>query len=124
MKKVENEIIKYWIEDGILFSEYKKPLNIEAKNIKEIIDLRHEISDKEKQYWCLNITNVKSLSKEARDYAELHGQDFLHATATIVNSHVTMFIFNIFAKIKKVEIPFRAFTSKEKAVAWLNERKK
>jgi hypothetical protein len=121
---MENDIIKYWIEDGILYSSYKMPVDVTLENAKAIIELRHAISNNEKQYWCQDITNLKSFTKEGRDYADIHGQDFLYATAVIVNSHITMFIFNIFIKIKTPRIPFQAFKNKEAAVAWLKELKK
>jgi hypothetical protein len=120
---MENDIIKYWIEDDILYSAYKMPVDITLENAKAVIELRHAISNNEKQYWCQDITNLKSFTKEGRDYADIHGQDFLYATAVIVNSHITMFIFNIFIKIKTPRIPFQAFKTKAAAVKWLKELK-
>lgn len=124
MQVVENDIIKYWIDDGILFSEYKKPVNITLNDAKAVILLRHQISNNKNQYWCYDIAFLKSYSKETRDYADVHGQDMLYATAVIVNSHITMFLFNSFIKLKKPVIPTHVFKNKEKAVAWLKEMKK
>ena len=124
MTKLENDNIRYWVEDGILHNELKKPVIMTLETVKEFIALRHEISENKKQYWCSDVTRIKSFTKEGRDYADIHGQDFLHACAGIVNSHVTMYLFNIFVKIKTIKIPFRAFTSREKAVLWLNQLKK
>jgi hypothetical protein len=121
MKKIENDLIAYWIDDGILYSEFKKPIVMTLENIKSFISLRHEISNNQKQYWCSDITSMKSFTKEGRDYADIHGQDFLYASAVIVNSHITMFIFNVFLKIKNVKIPFKAFKNKEDAVIWLKK---
>lgn len=84
---IENDYIKYWIEDGILYSEYKKETAI-------VLEL-------------------------CRKY----GQDFLYACAVIVNSHLTLFIYNIFVKTKTVRVPLKAFTKKEKAAEWLKETK-
>ena len=61
--KVENDIICYEIKDGILYSVYKVNLKVKIKEAKEIIDLRHQISNNEKQYWCYNINGLKSLDK-------------------------------------------------------------
>ncbi len=124
MNTVENDFIRFWIEGGIMFSEYKIPVNLTLDHAKKIIELRHEISRGEKQYWCYNFTGVKDFPKEVRDYADIHGQEFLHASAAIVSSQITMFIVNIFVKIKSPQIPFRAFKSKEDAIKWLNEKKK
>ena len=123
MEELENDFIRFWIEDGILYSEYKKPTDITLENAKRLIALRHELSNNKKQYWCYDFKGLKSFTKEGRDYADIHGQDFLHASAAVVNSHITMFLFNIFVKIKNVKIPFKAFKNKDKAVKWLKELK-
>jgi hypothetical protein len=123
MQIAENDFIKYWIEDGILYSEYKKPTDNTLENVKSMIALRHVISNNKKQCWCYDITLLKSYSKEGRDYADLHGQDYLHASAILVNSHVTMFLFNSFLKLKKLVVPVQVFKQKDKATKWLKEMK-
>lgn len=123
MKIIENDSIKYWIEDEILFSEFKKPTNITLKNTKEFIALRHQISNNEKQYLCFDIKKAKSFPKEAREYVNIHGQDFLYARAVIVHSHIQMFMLNSLLKISTPIIPLKGFNKKEKAVKWLKELK-
>lgn len=123
IQKLENDVILYWSENGILFSKFKTKTNIDIKNIKTLIELRHQISADKKQYWCIDMNNVKHYEKNARDYAEINGQDFLFATAVIINSHVARFIMNTFLLLKKPVIPFQAFKNKEDAVNWLLELK-
>jgi hypothetical protein len=123
MKKVSNELLEYWIEDGILYSRFNKPMVMSLELMKESIQMRHEISDYKKQYWCLIAEKVKSYPKEARDYSAVHGQDYLHACATVVNSHIATFIFNAYNRINKPSIPFRAFKTKDAAVEWLRTLK-
>ncbi|MBI1838015.1 MAG: hypothetical protein HYR91_12195 [Flavobacteriia bacterium] len=124
MESVQNEFIKFYFEDDILKSKYLKPTIINLENAKNLIDLRHVISKNEKQYWCYDISLLSSMEKSGRDYAEIHGQDFLHACAVVTKSHITKFIFNIFVQIKRPKIPFRSFNDEAKAVAWLLELKK
>jgi hypothetical protein len=121
---LENDFIKYTIEDDLLFAEYKVPTVVDLDSAKEMIEMRHRISDYRKQYWCVDFTNLKSFTKEGRDYADVHGQDYLYATAVIVNSHLKGFILNTFLKLKKSKVPLQAFKSKVDAVAWLTELKK
>jgi hypothetical protein len=122
--KIENEYIIYWKENDILFSSFKSSTVMTIDVIKTSIEMRHELSDNSKQYWCSDFTNLKSFNKDARDYAEIHGQEFLFATAVVVNSHITRFILNTFMKLKKANIPLKAFKTKEDAVSWLNELKR
>lgn len=123
MKEVANDFVKFWIKEGILYSKFKKPVVIDIEKVKILIDLRHEISAGEKQYWCYNFDGVKSYDKEARDYADIHGQEYLHACAVLLNSHITKFTLNAFMKLKRPLIPLRGFTKKENAVNWLREIK-
>lgn len=123
MRTVENDFMKFWIEDGILYSQFKKPTIGSLENIKVIIDLRHEASAGEKQYWCYDFGGINSFDKESRDYADNNGQDYLHACAVILNSHITKFILNTFMRLKKPRVPLKGFTKKSEAVQWLNELK-
>jgi hypothetical protein len=124
MDRIENEYIVYWRENGILFSSFKSPTVMTVEVIKTAIEMRHNLSDNSKQYWCSDVTKLKSFNKDARDYADKYGQEFLRATAIVVNSHITRFIFNTYMKLKKAKIPLEAFKSKEDAVSWLNELKR
>jgi hypothetical protein len=123
MKEIENEYVKFYFENEILISELKMPIHITQEVMIELIELRHKISDNKNQYWCMDGTKVRSVNKEARDYAEKHGQDFIFANAALINSHVTKSIFNTFLKLKNPQIPFQFFTKKEKAFEWLLEKK-
>lgn len=123
MTEIENEHIKFWMEDGILFSEYKHPFEMNLENSKEIYELRKKISNGQPQFFCYDICNLKSMTKEARDYGELNGQDDLAASSIVVNSHITLFLYNTFLKLKKVKIPVKAFKNKEDAINWLKEIK-
>jgi hypothetical protein len=123
MKVLENEFIKFWFEDGILCSAYKEPVDIDLEKAKETISLRHEISNNQKQFWCYDVAFLKSFSKDSRDYADKHGQEFLYACATIVNSHITKFMFNTFLKLKGSKIPMKVFTKRDVAMKWLLEMK-
>jgi hypothetical protein len=96
---------------------------MKLENSKEIYALRKEISKGQDQLFCYDITNLKSMTKEARDYGELFGQDNLKASAIIVNSHLTLFIYNAFLKLKNVKIPVKAFRTKELGIEWLNQFK-
>jgi len=124
MQELKNEYIRFWFEDGILCSEFINPVVLGLDEMKGMIELRHTISNNSAQYWLYDLRNVTSMPKAARDYAEIHGQEFLRASAVIVNSHITMFIFKIFVKIKTPVIPFQVFTDRKKAIEWLKELKK
>lgn len=124
MRSIENDFMKFWIEDGILFSEFKKETDGTLENIKALIDLRTAISEGEKQYWCYDFKGIKPYDKAARDYADKFGQDDLYACAAVLDSHISKFIINAFIKLKKPKVPLRGFKKKEEAVYWLEELKR
>lgn len=123
MKEIENDFVKFWFENNILFSQFQKGTELNLNGIKQSIELREKISQGQKQYWLYDITNLKTVTKEVRDYAEKYGQDNLNCTAVLVNSHVTKFMFNTYLKLNKPKFPMRVFSSKEEAVKWLQEIK-
>ena len=120
---IKNEYVEFWKEDGILFSRFQEGMEVDVERMKEAVKLREEISSGANQYWLYDITRVKFITKEARDYADQYGQNYLHAVAVLVNSHITKFIFNTYIKLKKPIMPFIVFTNKEKALEWLLEVK-
>jgi hypothetical protein len=123
MTELENEFIRFWVVDGILHSEFKCEVIVDLYKVKQLIEARHAISANVKQYWCYDVSKGKGFPKESRDYVEIYGQEFLFASAVIINSHTQKFLFNTFLKLKKSQIPFQAFTNKQKAVEWLNDLK-
>jgi hypothetical protein len=120
---MENEIIKFWFEDEILYSKYLSATIGNKEIIESVIKLRMEISNHQNQYWCYDIRKLKSMNIESRNYAEKHGQDLLSACAVLVNSPVTQFIFNVFLRLKSPVIPFKSFIKEEDAIAWLKKLK-
>lgn len=120
---IENNFIKFWFENDILISQFQKDTVLSLDNLKQVIAMREKISGGEKQYWLYDITNLKNLTKEVRDYAERYGQDYLYCIAVLVNSHITKFIFNSYLKLNKPDFPFLFFAKKEEAVEWLMEIK-
>lgn len=123
VKKVENDFICFWFENEILISSFKDNTLLDIDKVKEAIDIREKISEGKKQFWLYDISNLKNVNKEVRDYAEEHGQNYLAATAVLIDSHVAKFIFNAYLKLNKPKIPFMFFLDKEKATSWLLEIK-
>lgn len=123
MTELENEFMRFWIDDEILYSEFKFPLGMDLDKIKKLIETRHAISGTDKQYWCYDVAGGKEFSKECRDYVDIYGQELLHACALVIDSHIQKFLFNTYMKLKKPNIPFQVFTNRTKAVTWLREMK-
>ena len=100
-------------------SQFKMSINLTKAIVLELIDLRCQISNDKYQCWLMDATNMLSMSKEARVYTEIHGQELLYSCAVLINSHVGKALYNSYNKFYPPKIPFVFFTKKEKAVEWL-----
>jgi hypothetical protein len=119
MREASNQLTKYWMEDGIMNSVFLQNFDLTLEMCISMIQFRHEFSQGEKQYWLYDINGLNSMTKEAKDYAAIYGQDYLHAAAIIVHSHMQKFLINTFISVKKPNIKTRVFTDKTKAKDWL-----
>jgi hypothetical protein len=69
----------------------------------------------------VNMSNVKHITKEAREYlASEIGCSKVKCCAIIISSEVTKIIANFFVRINKPLVPTSIFTSEEKARQWLS----
>lgn len=123
MREVSNQFTKYWMEDGIMHSVFLQDFDLTLEMCISMIHFRHDFSQGEKQYWLYDINGLNSMTKEAKDYAAIYGQDYLYGAAIIVHSHLQKFLINTFIKVKKPLVKTRVFTDKSKAKSWLQELK-
>ena len=109
------------IEDGIFYMTYK-PLDLLSYEIAQEI-VKERIAFKAGQsYPCLfDIREVKSTSKEARDFMANEGNDLVVSSALLVNSSVTKMIGNFFITVSRPKNPTRLFVREDKSLEWLEE---
>lgn len=123
MKEIENDLVEVWFEGGIVFLKFQKDTILDLEAIKRTIEMTEQFSVEENKYLLVDITNLKSVTSEARKYAAQQVHKYIYARAVLVNSYFTKFLFTSYLKFSKPDFPFAVFTSKEKAVEWLNELK-
>ena len=123
MREASNDFVKFWMEDGIMYSRFLKEVQLDLECIQEFIQFRHEFSQGEKQYWLHDLNGLKIMTKDAKEYGDKYGQEFLHAGAIIVHTHLQKFLLNTFIIVKKPNVKTSIFTNKESAKKWLLELK-
>lgn len=125
MREVSNGKVKFWIEDGILFNEViENDILLDIPMCKEIVELRHKISEGKPQYFLYDMGNLKDFTTESKNYFAIYGQEYIHTAAVLVHSRFQKFSINLWIKIKKPKVPMRIFTSKKEALNWLKTQKK
>jgi hypothetical protein len=84
MREASNDFVKFWMEDGIMYSRFLKEVQLDLECIQEFIQFRHEFSQGEKKYWLHDMKGLKIMTKDAKEYGDKYGQEFLYAGAIVV----------------------------------------
>jgi hypothetical protein len=128
MRKKEFRHITIWEEDqypDILFNVYSTKLDIDIDIARELIANRFEFVGERKIYALVDFTNVKSVTKEARDYMNSPegGLNGILGGAFLSNNVVATLFINLYLKISNPTVPAKFFTSKVEALKWLTKIK-
>ncbi len=120
---IENNYVKFWIENEILYCIYKSNYEIDIEGAKQIVKDRLICQNNIKYPAFADFKGVKSVSKEARDYLAKEGSFLVKACAILVSSPVDKIMINFYSKINKPIIPTKLFTNNEDALKWLQQFK-
>jgi hypothetical protein len=125
MKSIETPDVFFKIEDDILFCSYKPHIVIDLDIAKRIIRDRIAFAGDELYPILIDFSNMKSVTKEARDYmnSPQGGLQGLLGGAFLSNSVVATLFINLYLKINNPPIPARFFTNKADALIWLKKIK-
>lgn len=119
------ETASFWKEgeDDIIFFKYSPRLEMTIDVAKEIVNSRLEYCDGASTYVLIDATNIKSATKEARDYmiSREGGLKGVLGGAFLSNSVVATLAINLFLKVSNLPVPARFFTNKDDAVKWLRK---
>ena len=111
-----------WFEDGILCGQFAPLLDLDLETVRTVIKDRKNFAGKNNYTLLVEISNVKSISSEARDYlASAEGTAHILAAAIITNSSFTRMISNLFLSYNKPLVPTKLFSNREEAKKWLQK---
>jgi hypothetical protein len=117
----------FWMEDDpdILFFQYTPKIEIDITIAKEIINSRFDYTRGRPMYTLIDFSNVKSVTKEARDYMNdpEGGLKGILGGAFLSNNAVSTLFVNLYLRINKPTVPAKFFTRKEDALNWLKRIK-
>ena len=113
------------IENDIIFFKYKPSIEIDIKTAKDLVEKRLEYTDGQDVYTLIDFTNVKSVTKEARDYMNSPdgGLKGILGGAFLSNSVVATLFINLYLKVSSPSIPAKFFTNISEAITWLQKIK-
>lgn len=117
--RFENEYALFWVENGILFFEYKPDVILDLNVAKRVVADRIQFQN-EKTYPVLcDIRGIIDTDKSGRDYLAQSGSLLTKAVGLIVNQKVSITISNFYLQISKPTVPTKLFTNKEDGIIYL-----
>ena len=117
---------KAWlIGEDIIFVECKENAEIKIEDAKEDMKLSEELMKDTGHFGTIiEMANIKSISKEARDwYSKVQNDNPRNiSVALIVDSFYTRIIANFFLGFKNSRTIMKIFNEKDTAIEWLYEQ--
>ena len=114
---------KAWVIGGdIIYVESKKSAEIDLEDAKEDMQLSEVLmADVSRFGKIVNMANIKSISKDARDwYSQVQNDNPRNVSvALIVNSFYSRIIANFFLGFSNSRTEMKIFNKKEDAIEWL-----
>jgi len=123
MNKAELRAFTTWINDNnICYTVVKPNAVIELKDALENSAAVKNISKDTIYPMLVNLKEIKSISKEARDHFSMQNRTpGITAIGLLIKSPASRIIGNFFLGLNKSTVPVRLFTNEEKAVLWLKQ---
>jgi len=128
MSEKKYKYITIWADDShpdTIFGIYSPKLEIDIRIARELVDNRLDYTQGKPVYTLIDFTNVKSVTKEARDYMNSPegGLRGLLGGAFLSNNVVATLFVNLYLKVNNPTIPAKLFTNKAEAIKWLSKIK-
>lgn len=120
MSEIELSYVTITCEAPVVFYKYKEGAELGFPEIRELISYAEKLNHG-KPYVTLSDVRVDMNITEAgkRFVEDLTNMPLFRGTAVLVKNSSYSFAANFLSAFSKKKYPFRAFTSREKALQWL-----
>jgi hypothetical protein len=115
----ENENARFWIEDGILFFEYKANTAIDLQVAMRVVADRIAFQNERDLPVFCDTRGIVSIDKAARDYLAKSGSMLAKAVALMVSENVSITMSTFYLEISRPSVPTRIFTIEQEALDYL-----
>jgi hypothetical protein len=118
--ELESKEFKTWLSDNIIYTEVKLNAIIDLEAAKNNTEMVRKLSGEKKYPLLVDLNNIKSITKEARDHFAMKGREpLINSLAMVIKSPISRMIGNYFINLSSPIVPTKLFNSKEKAIKWL-----
>lgn len=114
-----NQHARFWIEEGILFFEYKPNTTIDLEVAIRVVADRIALQNERQLPVFCDMRGMIFIDKAGRDYLAKSGSLMATAVALIVNDNVSMTLSSFYLEINKPSVPTQIFTDKREALGYL-----
>ena len=116
----ENQSARFWIENGILFFEYKPNTAIDLQVAIQVVADRIAFQNERLLPVFCDTRGIISIDKAARDYLAKSGSLLAKAVALLGTENVSMTMSTFYLEISKPSVPTRVFSIEQEALDYLN----
>lgn len=110
-------------EQGFIRTKVKPGSEISREDARENTEAVIRLSDGKNFPILVDLRQIKSISKEARDHFSMRGRKpNVTAIAMLVSSPVSKIIGNFFLGLNKPTVPTRMFTAEAEARKWIDKQ--
>ena len=123
-EEIRSNIMHLKIIDGIMVGEYYPPMGeLNLETMEAVVIERYKFTNGRKFPFLLNVKNLKSISKKAREYSALDEVALdISCAALLVDKKFTKHLANFWLKINRPNTPTKLFTDEFKAFMWLTDQ--
>ena len=119
-RNLENDYVKIWIKDEILYCLYKNNKILDIKCAKQIVKDRIDLQNGKTYKALVYPPKPKFTTKQGRNYLSEEGSKGISAVSIILNQNIFVrSLVNWFLNYENPDVPYKAHNSEEEALEWL-----
>jgi hypothetical protein len=117
----ENKFAIFWINDKILFFDYKPNVVIDLLSAQQIVADRIAIQEGKAYPILCDIRGIIDSDKAARNYLAQHGSILTKAVGIVAadQKSLSFLMISFYMKISRPQIPTKVFTNRSAALEFL-----
>lgn len=115
----ENDYAKFWIDNGILFCEYKPYSIITLPAAEQVVTDRLKLQGEQSLPVFCDIRGLTNTEKPAREYLAQEGCALCSAIAFLAEPGYTKELLNFYFATDKPGVPVSMFTKEQEAINYL-----
>jgi hypothetical protein len=121
MNEIHLKYVSIHYSEPIVYFVYKEGAELGFPEIRELISYAEQLSAKKPYVTFADVrVNLNITNEGKRVLQDMNNMPYFRGTAVLVKNSIHKFAVEVLNSFHKPAYPFRAFTSKEKAIEWLS----